>query len=119
LKEKMNVVDGCESRRITLSTEADKWLKQDELLIAELTVDGITQRNWYKEGLPILEKSGELKWQKTAQGIEIWSEAYIHAVEIDGVENLPDNYFSLLPGERKRIACEECCGVTVSGFTFA
>lgn len=117
LTGELQVPCGCESCML-LSVEDGEWLNSKEILIAEVAVDGSTQRNWYKEGLPVLIKSKGLQWQKTTQGIEIWSEAYIHAVEIDGAESLSDNYFSLLPGERRHIACGEACSVTVNGYTF-
>ena len=38
---------------------------------------------------------------KTREGIEVWSEKYVHIFEVKGAKDLSDNYFSLLPGERR------------------
>lgn len=119
LSEKINLISGCVSSKVEVSSKGGAWLGKNELLIAEVTVDGIKHRNWYKEGLPILTKSNKLQYQRISQGIEIWSEEYIHAVEIEGVENIMDNYFSLLPGEKKQIICSGENEIIISGYIFA
>jgi len=93
-------------------------LQKEEILIAEVEVGGKTQRNWYKEGNPVMKKAEGLRWRPMEQGIEVWSEQYIHAVEIEGAENISDNYFSILPGDTKIITYDSAVNMTVSGYTF-
>lgn len=88
------------------------------MIISEVCAEGIFQRNWYKEGLPVLKPCESVYMSRTMDGIEVWSESYVHAVEIEGVEDLEDNYFSLIPGERRVIACPENEEIGLQGYTF-
>ena len=96
----------------------DLEMAQDEILIAEVTVGDQKHRSWYKNGLPKLAKVETLQWEKTSNGIEVWSDEYVHAVEIEGVEELEDNYFSLLPEEKRCIWCQCDEKTEVSGYSF-
>ena len=112
LQKSMTIGNTCESLPITVK------LENEEILIAEVDAGEDVQRNWYKEGIPSLRKAESLRWRLVKQGVEIWSEQYIHALEIEGVENVSDNYFSLLPEEKKVIACEGIDDIIVKGYTF-
>lgn len=68
-------------------------------------------RNWYRTGCPYLQKSDSaLRWSierapdKTCGTVILYAEQYVHAVELEGFSGLSDNYFSMLPGEEKRVA---------------
>ncbi len=112
LQEKLSIVSGKEER------ELDVNLAEEEILISEVAAEGQVQRNWYKKGLPRLKKVDFLQWRKSDGVIEVWSENYIHVVEIEGVEGIRDNYFSLLPGEKRMIACENSENAEVTGYSF-
>lgn len=78
---------------------------EDEILIAEVMTETISVRNWYKEGninlIPIT-----LQWECLEDRITVRSDSYVHVVELSGAENVSDNYFSLLPGEKREIYCD-------------
>ena len=38
-----------------------------------------------------------------AHTVILYAEQYVHAVELEGFSGLSDNYFSMLPGEEKRV----------------
>lgn len=101
--------------------EFNLTLGENEILIAEAkTTDGVL-RNWYREGAPKLKKTCDLKYRIVDNGVvEIWSDTYVHVVEIEGAEKISDNYFSLLPGERRTIGFAKVAGkqIEVSGYTF-
>lgn len=40
---------------------------------------------------------------KTCGTVILYAEQYVHAVELEGFSGLSDNYFSMLPGEEKRV----------------
>ena len=108
--------------KVTLAGEKKEWsvnlqLQGQEMIISEVSAEGIFQRNWYKEGLPIIKSYDGLHIKKMAESIEVWSENYVHVVEIEGTEKLSDNYFSLLPGERRVITCLENADAYVGGYT--
>lgn len=100
------------------TVEIPMKLAADEMLIAEILSENYFTRNWYREGNLELHETNALKWEKTEDGAEIWSDQYVHVVDIEGVDNVNDNYFSLLPGEKKKIHFEEgkpaITGYTVS-----
>lgn len=103
-----------------ISRNLDVRLGDDEILIAEVKVEEDTVRNWYREGTPRLEKTDSVHYMETDKGVEIWSENYVHVVEIEGVGMPSDNYFSLLPGEKRTISFEKSIGteLEVNGYTF-
>lgn len=111
--------------KMTLCAEAvscmlDVCLERNEMLIVEVKVEDYVVRNWYREGAPHLQKTDALQYKITGTGVELWSEEYIHVVEIEGAEHISDNYFSLLPGERRMITLqsEDNKEVEVVGYTF-
>ncbi|MBQ8189269.1 MAG: hypothetical protein IJZ44_05775 [Lachnospiraceae bacterium] len=63
------------------------------------------QRTWYKEGLPKLEKAEGVFFKSREDGIEVWSDAYVHVVEIEGlvtycrekIQNIPEDIGGLEP----------------------
>lgn len=101
-------------------------LNDNEILIAEVRSGKVFQRTWYKEGIPRLEKAEGVSFEVCKEGIEISAEGYVHVVEIEGACGLSDNYFSLLPGEKRLIYCvqaEQKQGIgqkiSVNGYSFA
>ena len=83
------------------------------LFVAEFQVDAekpYSVRNWYRTGCPYLQKADSaLRWSierapdKTCGAVILYAEQYVHAVELEGFSGLSDNYFSMLPGEEKRV----------------
>ena len=55
-----------------------------------------------KGTLPLVKKT--LEYEISDVEIIVRADEYIHVVEIEGSVILDDNYFSLLPGEKKKIA---------------
>lgn len=87
---------------------------EDALFAAELhihTPEPYSVRNWYRRGCPYLQKAdAALQWSiERAPGeargtVALYAERYVHVVELEGFSGLSDNYFSLLPGEKKSVA---------------
>ena len=83
------------------------------LFMAALQVDAekpYSVRNWYRTGCPYLKKAASaLRWSmerapdKTCGTVILYAKQYVHAVELEGFSGLSDNYFSMLPGEEKRV----------------
>ncbi len=96
----------------------DIQLEEHEIMIAEIETEQYRQRNWYKEGLPIICPAKKLHWNVVPNGIEVWSENYVHVLEIEGTDEVSDNYFSLLPGEKRMINCVND-NIEITGYTFA
>lgn len=95
-------------------------LSDKEILIAEICDNNFTQRSWYKEGLPLLKESKYISWSITGDSLEIWASTYVHAVEIECGDIIEDNYFSLLPGEKRIINIKDLndkSDLIVRGFT--
>ena len=104
-----------------ISKKMDITLSNKEILIAEIEDGNSSRRNWYKEGLPLLKKSEDFMWKVNGNILEVWSETYIHVVEIECGKVIEDNYFSLLPREKRIINIESLDNkkdLIVRGFTF-
>ena len=114
LKEEMTV---CAE---SITREFELTLGGNEILIAETKTKEDTLRNWYREGAPCLERTNNVQYQITDDGVEVWSDKYIHVVEIERAEKPSDNYFSLLPGEKRKITYEKAVKgeVEISAHTF-
>ena len=99
----------------------DISLDTDEIIIADVRCGEIFQRTWYKEGLPLLEKTEGISYKECEGGVEVSAERYLHVVEIDGIGSVSDNYFSLIPGEKRLISCNEVAlekKLSIKGYTF-
>lgn len=101
--------------------EAD--LKENEIIICDLTSDGISDRSFYKKGTLPLIKSEEsiLIKEKGFDYIVVRAEGYVHMVVLTGNCIFADNYFSMVKGEEKKIFFEfneivSPCDITVSGY---
>lgn len=114
-EESLNVCSESVCRPFTLE------LGEDEILIAEIQTQEGMVRNWYRKGAPNLRKSQKVQYSLTEDGIEVWADEYVHVVEIDSELCLEDNYFSLLPGEKRFIHLdgnESKDLISVLGYTF-
>ena len=110
-----------ESNTVHKNLKRDVSLKDDEILIAEVSCGAMFRRTWYKEGLPKLKKAEDIFFNVREVGIEVWAEDYVHVVEIEGADHLSDNYFSLIPGEKRFIhwdKAETKQNISVLGYTF-
>ena len=77
---------------------------EGEFIVAELKADGKTYRTFYREGkLPIVPTNGAKITEQTENSITVTADSYIHAVEFEGEYIFEDNYFSMLPGESRKI----------------
>lgn len=111
-RDEILLASGCQIRELHIS------LQENEILIATAETNQTTQSNWYKEGIPSLRRTGDVHWELTDEGVIVWADRYVHAVEIEGAENLSDNYFSLLPGERVCVTYSNKENIQVNGYTF-
>lgn len=114
LAEKTAVCANVASRSLEVQ------LDTNAILIAEVSTEDYTVRNWYREGAPKLAKTDAIVYQKTDDGVELQAARYVHIVEIEGVEAPSDNYFSLLPGEKRIITFTKCADseLEINSYTF-
>lgn len=76
-----------------------------DVLIAEFKAEGKAYRTFYREGnLPIAPTEGVAVTNQTEDSITITASSYVHAVELEGEYVFDDNYFSMLPGETRKIS---------------
>ena len=89
------------------------------MLICEAVCGEYRDRTFWRAGnLPLVPCS--IQWERTGDTITVWAEDYVHAVELEGEYIFEDNYFSLLPGEKRTVACCACGEdetITVQGYT--
>jgi hypothetical protein len=111
VSERISVPSGC------LAYPIDFSLADGEMLIAEINNGDSLQRSQYKNSLPYLHKTDDIHWQVEEGTITVWSDKYIHAVEIECGDIIEDNYFSLLPGERRTVNIGNSEIKTVRAFT--
>ena len=60
--------------------------------------------------------------ERSGNSVTVWGEGYVHALELEGEYVFSDNYFSLLPGEKRTVTCrptKDAVGeeITVTGYT--
>ena len=78
---------------------------ENEIIVAEIICGDVSDRAFYKTGnLHIVESSVE--YEIKSDRIILKADKYIQAVGIDGNIILCDNWFSMLPGEKKEISFE-------------
>lgn len=75
------------------------------IAICDITVNGESDRCFYKEGaLPLTAVEGVKIVQKTDNEITVKANEYVHAVQLEGNYIFSDNYFSLLKGEEVTVS---------------
>lgn len=78
-------------------------LSADEVLVATLTAKQ-SVRTFYVAGCPQLTPCRDaVRVSRKGQWLELSAARYVHVVELCGAEEVSDNYFSLLPGEKKQV----------------
>ena len=83
-------------------------LADDEVLVAELSADGIADRTFYRNGALTLvpTEAVTMTHDAAARTVTVSAESYVHAVEFDADAIFSDNCFSLLPGESRTVSYE-------------
>ena len=86
------------------------WEVTDEALIVCDVLDAAYQdRSFYNEGILALVRAEEALQviHQDENSITVTSNQYVHVVELEGEYVFSDNYFSLMPGEKKVIYCRK------------
>lgn len=77
---------------------------ENGILVADIVHENGRNRAFYKNGALPLVKTNALRVTEKEDGfISVIAEDYVHAVELEGEYIFEDNYFSLMPGEARRI----------------
>lgn len=106
-------VPGCGSAFLPLATT----LEAGSILLCDLD-DGVTDRSFYKDGkLEIEPCDGVAIVAQTDTVTELVATKYVHVVELVGDCVFADNYFSLVPGERRKITHTNCTDVKLENYT--
>ena len=75
-----------------------------EIVICDIKYSGMTDRCFYINNSCRIKKGGDIKViENTDDYIVIKSDRYLHSVYLDGKYLFADNYFSMLPGETRKI----------------
>lgn len=100
-------------------------IPENAVVIADIYYKDGHDRAFYKSGtLPIFPCNAVKTEERTENSITVTAEKYVHAVELEGEYIFSDNYFSLLPGETRKISLKpaegsKCDDITVTGYTLA
>lgn len=78
--------------------------EKGEILICDTQYEGEAHRTFYREGiLPLKRCEDGVRIERLHDSVTIEASVYVHAVELDGNAIFEDNYFSLLPGQKRKI----------------
>lgn len=92
-------------------------LEPGDILLCDLD-DGVTDRSFYKDGkLEIHPCDGVEIVAQTETYTELAATKYVHVVELVGDCVPHDNYFSMVPGERRRIEHTKCDAIKMEAYT--
>ena len=99
----------------------DCSLEADEILVCDLENENMQDRCFYKEGKLEMIKTDCLQIvEKTNTAITVEANGYVHAVALEGNAVFEDDYFSLLPGQRRTISFTPGeTDITCVGYTLA
>lgn len=99
----------------------DCSLEADEILVCDLENENMQDRCFYKEGKLEMVKTDCLRViEKTENSITVEANGYVHAVALEGNAVFEDDYFSLLPGQRRTISFTPGeTDITCVGYTLA
>ncbi len=98
-------------------------MPEDAVMICDIKGENFSDRAFYKNGnLPIYPCDGVTITERKENSITVHSEGYTHIVELEGEYVFGDNYFSLLPGEKRTIHMRPARNagndeITVTGYT--
>lgn len=90
------------------------------MLICEAVSGHDRDRTFYRAGnLPLVPC--EVHWERSGNTVTLWADGYVHAAELEGEYIFSDNYFSLLPGEKRTVTCRPAMDaqsdqITVQGY---
>ena len=130
--QKLNYQSGqitqCAQQRVCVAAQSVEridlpcTLEANEMILCQLENEDVWDRCFYKEGKLEMAKTDCLKivaQSKTSVTVE--ATGYVHAVVLEGNTEFCDNYFSLLPNQRKTIpfACrqDEIPEISCTGYT--
>lgn len=101
LSEQSIQVDTQKTARIAI----DCVLQENEIILCDLQNEDIQDRCFYKEGkLEMVKTNGLRTIEKTENSITVEATEYVHAVALEGNGVFSDSYFSLLPGQCRKIS---------------
>lgn len=102
----------------TVVFETKEQIPNGDMLIMEIVDEcGNRDRAFYKPDKLILIPCGVEITDKTDKYITVKANSYVHAVELEGEAAFEDNYFSLMPGEERKIAYTGDANIEVCGYT--
>ncbi len=96
-------------------------LPENEILVCDLYGKGVHDRAFFCPGtLPLKKAEAVTLIEDTGTAITLTAHRYVHAVELEGEAVFEDNYFSLLPGERKTMSVRRLVpkgDISLTGYT--
>lgn len=103
-------------------TVPESKIPENAVLFCDIGCENLTDRAFYKNGaLPVKPTDEVTVIKKTENSVTVTAKSYIHAVEFEGEYVFSDNYFSLIPEEKKTVTfrklTQEAQDFTVSGYT--
>lgn len=127
----INIDDGSIKKQFEFNVEVDAQavtilpidisLSERELLVCDYLGEQ-TDRAFYKNGNLLIKKCDVNVEDSFENEITVSADRYVQAVRLEGPYIFSDNYFSLLPGERRVIKYRNAHGfeaepVTITGYT--
>lgn len=109
------VVDGNESREVLCAQMPAAAAGQ--ILLAEIEGEGFFDRACFFEKRPqecAFPGAAPRARAIAADRIELTAETYVHAVSLDGEGEFEDNFFSMLPGERREVRVTGASGQKIT-----
>ena len=111
LNYKTGTLTSCVEQSISVAAQSvarialDCVLQENEIFICDLQNDAICDRCFYKAGKLEMVKTDCLRViEKTENSITVEANGYVHAVALEGNGVFSDSYFSLLPGQYRKIS---------------
>ena len=91
------------------------------MVICDAVCGQLHDRAFYRDGkLPMVPC--KVHMERSGNSVTVWGDGYVHALELEGEYVFSDNYFSLLPGEKRTVTCRPTKDavdeeITVTGYT--
>ena len=89
----------------------------DAVVICDTEWNGGNDRCFYKHGDLKIVPTDAIEVKREGNGVTVTAKAYVHALEIEGISTLEDNYFSLLEGESRSVTVPSDEEIAVTAYT--
>ena len=105
-----------------LSLDLSDRITDGTLAVVTVESEGNVYRSYYKTGKLEIEQTDAFEIiSKDETSVTVKANTYLQAVELEGDYTFSDNYFTMLPGEKKTVTFEKFSdkanGVSIKSYT--